>query len=146
MRCVACLSAVRHRSSVGGSARSLGFLMSVVISFDALVDTLTNVTPECEVLIATGRALAWEIDTAAMDNDDPKVKPRSAAAPANALRALVSDLLAKGRASGNSNEGEDDEDWSAPTAVTDLAEVRNAKEPGASNARSRSGGGRKSAS
>ena len=111
--------------------------MSVVAMFDALVDTLTNVTPECNVLIATGRALAWEIDTAAMDNDDPKAKPRSAAAPANALRALTSELLAKGRASGHSNE---DDDWSAPSAITDLAEVRDAKKPRAGNARSRSGG------
>jgi hypothetical protein len=116
--------------------------VSVTTKFDALVATLTSVTPEVEVLIEAGRSLAWEIDTAAMDNEDPKVKPRSAAAPVTALRALMADLLAKGSASGSSDgEAEGEGDWTKPAAVADLAPVRDAKRSRSGNARSRGRGG-----
>ena len=119
----------------------IGGAVSVVLSFDALVDTLDNVTPECNVLIAAGRSLAWEIDTDAMDNEDPKVKPRSAAAPVTALRALMVDLIAKGRAV--ADDGEADAGWITPSAVADLAKVRDAARSVAGDARPRGGRGRK---
>ncbi len=115
--------------------------MSVVAKFDALVETLDQLTPEVEVLVEAGRSLAWEIDTAAMDNEDPKVKPRSAAAPVTALRALMVDLIAKGRAV--ADDGEADAGWITPSAVADLAAVRDAARSVAGDARSRGGRGRK---
>lgn len=118
--------------------------MNVQDTFDALVSTLTDLSPEAEVLVAAGRALAVEIDDGAVPDDKGKTRPVSAAV--TALRGLVDDLLVKGRARvADPGEAEADGDWSAPCAVADLAAVRDAAKPGKGNARARGGGGRKAA-
>ena len=112
--------------------------MSVGFAFDQLVLTLDNPTAEVEVLVAAGHALALEIDTAQLADD--KGKTKSASAAVTALRGLVDDLIAKGRASvADPDEG----DWTAPTEPTSIAGVRAAKvrdaaKSGAGNARPRS--------
>lgn len=121
-----------------------GGRVSVVAKFDALVETLDQLTPEVEVLVEAGRSLAWEIDTAPLVNSDEKAKPRSASSAVTALRALMVDLIAKGR-SVVANPDEADEDWAAPTVV-DLAPVRDAKESGAGDPRPRGRRGGKAAS
>ena len=120
--------------------------MSVGFAFDQLVLTLDNPTAEVEVLVAAGHALALEIDTAQLADD--KGKTKSASAAVTALRGLVDDLIAKGRASvADPDEG----DWTAPTEPTSIAgvraaQLRDAAKSGAGNARSRSRGGGAAAS
>lgn len=115
--------------------------MSVGEAFNQLVLTLDNPTAEVEVLVAAGHALALEIDVAQLADDNGKTK--SASAAVTALRALVDDLIAKGRA-GVADPDEAD-DWAAPSVV-DLAPVRDAKKPGARNARPRGNRGGAAAS
>ncbi len=113
--------------------------MDVCNAFAFLVDSLERRTPEVEVLVAAGSALALEIDTAQLADD--KGKTRSAAAPVTALRGVVADLMLKGSAQNADFSPTVEADWSAPQvvpAVADLAKVRNAKKPAAGNARPRS--------
>lgn len=104
-------------------------------AFNELVLTLDKPTAEVEVLVAAGHALALEIDTAQLADD--KGKTKSASAAVTALRGLVDDLIAKGRAV-VANPDEADDDWASPTPVADLAAVRDSAKPGAGNARARS--------
>lgn len=110
-------------------------------AFDLFAADLPTRSAEVEVLVAAGRALALEIDVAQLADDNGKTKP--AAAAVTALRALVDDLIAKGRA-GVADPDEAD-DWAVPSVV-DLAPVRDAKKPGASNARPRGNRGGAAAS
>lgn len=119
----------------------MGGGVSVTGAFTALVATLDSRTAEADVLVEAGHALALEIDTAQLADD--KGKTKSASAAVTALRGLVDDLIAKGRVDAGSHEAE--ADWSDPS-VADLAKVRDAKEPGTRNARSRSGRGGATAS
>lgn len=111
--------------------------MSVSDAFDELALTLDNRTAEVQVLIAAGEALALEIDTAQLADD--KGKTKSASAAVTALRGLVDDLIAKGRAV---VADPDEADWTKPTEPTSIAGVRAAKvrdaaESGAGDARPR---------
>ena len=115
--------------------------MSVVDAFAVLVDSLPTRSPEVGVLVEAGKALALEIDMAQLADDNGKTKP--AAAAVTALRALIDDLIAKGRA-GVADPDEAD-DWAAPSVV-DLAPVRNAKKSRPRNARPRGSGGGAAAS
>ncbi len=110
-------------------------------AFDLFAADLPTRSAEVEVLVAAGRALALEVDVAQLADDNGKTKP--AAAAVTALRALVDDLIAKGRA-GVADPDEAD-DWAVPSVV-DLAPVRDAKKPGARNARPRGNRGGAAAS
>lgn len=105
--------------------------MSVVSSVDALVETLKPWSLELEVLVESARALALEVDMA--QQGDEKGRTKSAAGAVRELRAVVDDLLMKGR------RDADDDDWSSP--VANLAEVRNATRSKPGNARRRGGAG-----
>ena len=116
--------------------------MSVGEAFNVLVLTLDRPSAEVEVLVAAGHALALEIDTAQLADDNGKTK--SASAAVRALQGLVDDLIVKGR-NVVADPDETDTDWTAPTVV-DLAPVRDAKKPRASDARPRSNRGGSAAS
>ena len=116
--------------------------MTVSDAFNALVLTLDNPTAEVEVLVAAGHALALEIDTAQLADD--KGKTKSASAAVTALRGLVDDLIAKGRAV--VADPDEADDWATPTPIADLAAVRDAPKPRARNAGARSGRGGAAAS
>jgi len=107
--------------------------VSVGDALDALVLTLDNPTAEVELLVQLGDALALEIDTAQLADDQNKTK--SASAAVKALSALAGEMIAKGRAV--VADPDEAEDWAA-TTIVDLAPVRNAKESGAGDARARS--------
>jgi hypothetical protein len=106
--------------------------MSVHSSVDALVDTLRPWSLELEVLVESALALAAEVDAAQIPDKEGRTK--SAAGAVRELRAVVDELLMKGR------RDADDDDWSSP--VADLAEVRDAAKRKPADARPRSRGGR----
>ena len=111
--------------------------MSVTDAFAELVATMDNLTAEVGVLVASGEALALEIDTAQLADD--KGKTKSASAAVTALRGLVDDLIAKGRAV--VADPDEADDWATPTPIADLAAVRDAPKPRARNAGPRGRGG-----
>lgn len=113
--------------------------MSVRDAFAAFEAGLPQRSPEVLVLVAAGAALATEIDDASVPDD--KGKTRTAAAAVSALRGLLDDLIAKGRAV--ADDGEADAGWITPSAVADLAAVRDAARSVAGDARPRGGRGRK---
>ena len=103
--------------------------MSVLESLNALIDKLITPSPEVDLLVATSRALALEIDLAAIPDENGRTK--SAASAVRELRAVVDEIMTKGR-----HDADSDDDWSTP--VTDLAKVRNTPKRKPANPRPRS--------
>ena len=113
--------------------------MTVTDALAELVAGLTSRTPHVEVLIATAQTLALEVDMAQLSDEQGRTK--SAASAVRELRAVVDELMEKGRA-----DGQHGEDWSAPAAATvGAATLRDISKRGSGNVRSRGDGGRKAA-
>ena len=109
-----------------------GCIVSVLETLNALVGTLPDPNEEIALLIETSRALALEIDMAAMPDENGRTK--SAASAVRELRAVVDDMMTKGR-----RDADNDDDWSTP--VADLAAVRDTTKRKPGDARPRSRGG-----
>lgn len=105
----------------------VGLMGAVESSVTALVESLKPWSLEAEVLVAAALALAVEIDSAQQPDENGRTK--SAAGAVRELRAVVDELVMKGR------RDADDDDWSSP--VADLAEVRNATKRKSTDARPR---------
>ena len=111
--------------------------MSVTAALAELVDTLDRPSPHLSVLIESAKALALEIDMAQAADENGKTK--AAAGAVRELRAVVDELVLKGRTDADSDEG----DWTAPGA--DSSPVRLVPQPGAGDVRARGNRGGKAA-
>jgi len=103
-------------------------MLSVSAALDDLVATLDKPSPHLQVLIESARALALEIDMAQQADEGGKTK--AAAGAVRELRAVVDELLLKGRVDADS----EDADWSAPAGTTS---IRDAPKPKAGDVRPR---------
>lgn len=111
---------------------------SVTDKLADLIATLHHRSPHVEVLIAAASALALEIDMALQADENGKTK--SAASAVREFRAVVDELMLKGRADGD----EEVDDWTNPAGVG-ATTVRHLTQPKQGNVRARGGGGRKAA-
>lgn len=107
--------------------------MSVTEALTELVETLDRPSAHLSVLIESAKALALEIDMAQAADEQGKTK--AAAGAVRELRAVVDELIQKGRSDADTDEG----DWTAPVAGS--AQVRHIPQPGARELRPRSSRG-----
>jgi hypothetical protein len=114
--------------------------VSVRCEVDALIDDLGELSPAGRVLAETARVLAGFIDHPPFDQAG---QPKPPGGSANALRACLADLVAKGRA--DADDDADADGWADIAASAGATPIRHEAEPRSRDSRARGRGGRSTA-